>query len=453
MRRGMGVVIALMLVVSVAAMAGDKAPLSDRQLSSITAGSDFGASGAVVANGSSATIAKTGSVALEGSVQTDVNTLNLFNSSASAIGSGMNVWEGNLTTDADAFKAVQSNFISASFGSGAHLNGYFRDPSVALNDASVTVDYANTNLGLNLAYAGQERKLDVAYASDKTFGLNTASAFSHDASQSVSASQRTAFGLDAFARYANTNSTTASAAQNTTADLTAGFNYVNMNSLGMAGMQSSGSSSASNYQNAGDPSASGAADASSFDKSGFGLAANQFTQAGAGLDASYSDTRDFGFNHTDATAAAGALAVGYLNSRTFDANATESTAANQSLDVNTADSKRFNLSASDEFKTLLANLQYAKTTFGLDLSIGSLVWSGAMELADADAEYVVVDNSQLDVTENYSIALSGSAQNNISAANVVNAAGSIIGLGTNVARTPADSDSLHFSQINTIVLK
>jgi hypothetical protein len=281
------------------------------------------------------------------------------------------------------------------------------------------VDYSNTNLALNLAYAGQERKLDIAYASDKKFDLNAASAFSHDASQSVSASQKTAFGLDAFARYANTNSTTAVAGQSTSANLDAGFGYADFKSLDI----------------------------------GRGVDYDQFTKAGGGLDASYSDRKGFGYKQFDSTNAAGALAVGYLNTKAFDAKATESTRASQSLDVSASDSKRFNLNASDSFKTLLANLQYAKTTFDLDLSIGSLVWSGAMELANADAEYVVVDNSKLDVTEDYKIALSGSAQNKISAANVVNAAGSIIGIGTNVARTPADSDSLHFSQINTIVLK
>jgi hypothetical protein len=410
-----------MLIGSLVAMAGDKAPLSDRQLSSITAGSDFGsgASGAVVANGSSATIAKTGTVTLQDSAQSEVKALNVFNTTGGAIGSGINVWEGQPTTDADGFNTVQSNFISASFGAGAHLNGYFRDPSVTLNDASVKVDYSNTNLALNLAYAAQERKLGVAYASDKKFGLDAASEFSHDASQSVSASQKTAFGLDAFARYANKNSTTAVAGQSTSANLDAGFAYANLKSLDI----------------------------------GRGVDYDQFTKAVGGVDASYSNDSAFGYNHNDSTTAAGALAVGYLNTKAFDAKASESTKASQSLDVNATDSKRFNLVASDEFKQLMANLQYAKTTFGLDLSIGSLVWNGAMELADADAEYVVVDNSKLDVTEKYGIALSGTTQNNISAANVVNAAGSIIGIGTNVARTPVDSDNLRFSQINTIVLK
>jgi hypothetical protein len=456
MRRGMGVVIALMLVCSLVAVAGDKAPLSDRQLSSITAGSDFGsaaASGAVVANGSSATIAKTGSIALQDAAQSEAKALNVLNSIGGAIGSGINVWDGKLTTDADAFKVTQKNLVVGSFGAGAHVSGYFRDPSVTVKDAGLKVNYSNTNLALGLAYAAEARRLDVAYASDKTFGLNATSAFSHDESQAVAATHNTAFGLQAAAQYANANSTTATASQDTAANLDAGFKYVNLKSLDIGYMQHSANSSASNYQNAGDPSASGASDASGFSKTGFGLDYDALTKVGGGLDASYSNKKAFGYNHTDSTTAAGALAVGYTNDRSFAANAAESTKASRSLGISAADSKRFNLSAAESYKELLANVEYAKTTFGLDLTIGELVWKGAMGFDDADAEYIVVDDSKLDVTENYGIALGGNAQSKVSAVNLVNAANSLIGIGTNVARTPVDSDNLHFSQTNTIILK
>lgn len=57
------------------------------------------------------------------------------------------------------------------------------------------------------------------------------------------------------------------------------------------------------------------------------------------------------------------------------------------------------------------------------------------ELSNAQAEYIVVDDSSLAVNTVFNLTLSGSAQSNVSAMNVVNATGSAVANGVNVART------------------
>jgi hypothetical protein len=435
------------------AVAGDKAPLSDGQLSSITAGSDFGASSAVVANSSSATIRKTGTITLQDSAQSGVKALNVFNSTGGAIGSGINVWDGKLTTDADHFTVTQQNNISSAFAGGAHVSGYSRDPNVTLNDVSLGVNYTNTELGLNLEYAREAQRVDTSYTSDRTFDLSAASAFSHDESKVVNASNNTAFDLTAAAQYARSSTTHASATQNQSANVDAGFGYSNLQSLDLGYLRGSRSSAAVNYRNAGDPSASGSATANTSSATGLGVDYDGLVQAFGGVDASYSNQGAFAYDQANGTTAAGNLAVGYTNDRSFGLNHKEATRASKSLDISATDSSKFNQSAAAEAQQLVADLNYARTEFGLDLTIGSLTFDGAMAIDAADAEYIVADNSTLDVTESYGVALGGNAQSNISAMNVVNAVGSVVGLGTNVARTPVCSDGLTFSQINTIALK
>ena len=58
------------------------------------------------------------------------------------------------------------------------------------------------------------------------------------------------------------------------------------------------------------------------------------------------------------------------------------------------------------------------------------------EIEDAQAEYIVVDDSKIDVETNYGITLAGSAQSNLRALNAVNAAGSAVANGVNISRTP-----------------
>lgn len=66
-------------------------------------------------------------------------------------------------------------------------------------------------------------------------------------------------------------------------------------------------------------------------------------------------------------------------------------------------------------------------------SIASESVQAPFTLEDAQAEYIVVDESTIDVISSYVVNLSGGAQANLRAMNVVNAAGSAVANGVNVA--------------------
>lgn len=83
---------------------------------------------------------------------------------------------------------------------------------------------------------------------------------------------------------------------------------------------------------------------------------------------------------------------------------------------------------------------------------GSREVSSGFTLEGAQAEYLVVDNSGLEVDSNYGIVLSGSAQSNLRALNAVNAAGSAVANAVNISRTPGltGTNTLALVQSNVI---
>jgi hypothetical protein len=80
---------------------------------------------------------------------------------------------------------------------------------------------------------------------------------------------------------------------------------------------------------------------------------------------------------------------------------------------------------------------------------------GALSVDRAKAEYLVIDESTLDVVAGHSLRLASGAQANLAAVNAVNAVGSMIANGVNVSRTTFDgadaSMPLALSQRNVIV--
>lgn len=73
---------------------------------------------------------------------------------------------------------------------------------------------------------------------------------------------------------------------------------------------------------------------------------------------------------------------------------------------------------------------------------------GALRVSPVEAEYIVLDNSSLEVNSTYSVNLADSAQMNARAVNVVNAAGGVVANGVNVARTTVGPN---LNQVNTVV--
>jgi hypothetical protein len=73
-------------------------------------------------------------------------------------------------------------------------------------------------------------------------------------------------------------------------------------------------------------------------------------------------------------------------------------------------------------------------------------------LEDAQAEYIVIDDSSLDVEANYGIALAGSAQSNVRALNAVNAAGSAVANAVNISRTPSLTATASMSLVQSNII-
>ncbi len=104
--------------------------------------------------------------------------------------------------------------------------------------------------------------------------------------------------------------------------------------------------------------------------------------------------------------------------------------------------------ASGSFSESLEETSDHSTLFTLEESESTEeTWSTSLDetirapftLENAQAEYVVVDDSELTVDASYVVALSGGAQADLRGMNVVNAAGSAVANGVNVARQDAGS--------------
>ncbi len=103
----------------------------------------------------------------------------------------------------------------------------------------------------------------------------------------------------------------------------------------------------------------------------------------------------------------------------------------------------------------LFTLDRSETHTDMHDNSGAESVQAAFMLNDAQAEYIVVDESTIDVSAVYLVSLAGSAQSNLQAMNVVNAAGSAVANGINISRHTAGTVDLNgqkynISQINNI---
>lgn len=103
----------------------------------------------------------------------------------------------------------------------------------------------------------------------------------------------------------------------------------------------------------------------------------------------------------------------------------------------------------------LFTLDQSETHTDMHDNSGAESVQAAFILNHAQAEYIVVDESTIDVSAAYLVSLGGSAQSNLQAMNVVNAAGSAVANGINISRHTAgavllNGQEYNISQINNI---
>jgi hypothetical protein len=75
---------------------------------------------------------------------------------------------------------------------------------------------------------------------------------------------------------------------------------------------------------------------------------------------------------------------------------------------------------------------------------------GAVSLDDATATNIAVDGSTINATNNYSVTLAGSAEQNAKALNIVNAAGGMVANGLNIAHSANMNAMPTLNQVNSI---
>jgi hypothetical protein len=75
---------------------------------------------------------------------------------------------------------------------------------------------------------------------------------------------------------------------------------------------------------------------------------------------------------------------------------------------------------------------------------------GAVSFDSASAQNVAVDGSTITATNTYSLTLAGTAEQNATAMNIVNAAGGMVANGVNVARTSNMNSTPTLTQSNSI---
>jgi hypothetical protein len=109
-------------------------------------------------------------------------------------------------------------------------------------------------------------------------------------------------------------------------------------------------------------------------------------------------------------------------------------------------------SSEERDNSVITTLATRKEESGTFVGSGSEEIRSPFQIADAQAEYIVLDDSKIEVASNYGITLAGSAQSQLSALNAVNAAGSAVANGVNISRMPTISggQTLALNQQNII---
>ena len=344
--------------------------------------------GAIIGNGSSASLSSTGEVLIGDGAQSETRALNMVNSSESTVANGVNVFDGRIsgsaTFDGAEFDVAQRNTVEQDQRRLSSLPSYERGANTHL----ATTDTGSTTSDSSLSVHDQVTDLERLVTGDH---IATAGGFEKSSSPTVmidlSGDLRVGDLIDGEGRYL------------------AEFNM---------------------------PSASNSV----------GVVFN------GGIDWNI----DAGEISVD-TGELGLLVNVDLPEMNLDIDAMGCVAVNGSCTIDGARTQTFD-QVSDH-STLYTLDESSSSEHSWDRATTKSV-QAPFELRDAQAEYVVVDDSSIDVTATHLVNLSGGAQSGLRAMNVVNAAGSAVANGVNVATSRSGELAVQggplyqLSQINEI---
>lgn len=350
----------------------ERVQLDIDQLDQLTAGSANARpapnGGAIVGNGSSATLNSTGEVNISDGAHNDVRALNFVNSSESTVANGVNVFDSRVTDNAQLdgaqFDVTQENLVTQDQRRLASLPSYKR----GANTETLTTGTQSSTLNASSSIYDQVTDLERTTVTDAVTtsgGFDRSSAptlrVDFDGKVTVGAGDPV---FDADANYG------------------AEFNV---------------------------PSASNSAGLVFNGGVDFGVDGGDFTL----------DTGDLGIIAT--------LNLPELDLN-FDAMGCLAVNGSCTIDGTQAQSDE---TVSDH-STLYTSESSESATSSSSSSTHTIV-NAPFRLQDAQAEYIVVDESNIDVSATYLVQLSGNAQSGLRAMNAVNASGSAVANGVNVA--------------------
>lgn len=344
--------------------------LAPEDLARITAGSEYNSNpapngGAIVGNGSTATLVSTGEVNIADEAQSDARALNLVNSSESTVANGVNVFDGrtdaNAAIDGSEFNISQQNVIEQDQRRLSSLPSYQR----GANTETFTTDSGSSMSESSSSLVDQVTDVDTSTVID---AATTAGGFDRSAAPTL--------------RVDASGSLQIGSVYDLDGSYSAEFNM---------------------------PSAAGAVGVLFNGELEYGIDGGDITL----------DTGDLGLVAT--------LNLPELN-LDFDAMGCVAVNGNCSIDATRTESTE---DVRDQ-STLYTTDESSSSAETWDRSSHEVV-NAPFELADAQAEYVVVDESSIDVAASYLVSLAGSAQSGLRAMNAVNAAGSAVANGVNVS--------------------
>ena len=381
--------------------------LDDFKLNQVTAGTDAnkspgGSGGAIIGNSSEATINQTGGVDLSGEVQSGAKGLNIVNSAESTVANGVNVWDVNAndtTADSGEMAVYQSNVINQEQRRSASMPNYSRP------EADTFVEVIRTGSETHNNHLDRNNNI-------VDFQVLTGT----ESTESFASVDTTIKGdLNAGGSAPATGGI----------DTNVGKGGAGAGILGLdvdGGEVHVGLAVGGNVIAHPDVVTNLSGDTETSDSYG-GMSVK-------GADVSLYGRLILPDIKIDINGAGCGVVMGSCDAGGKTSETTSNTTDNSIMD--------------NEIVSSIGDSQFTDNM--------TETYRSPFELSNAQAEYIVVDDSSLSVTTSFNLALSGSAQSNISAMNVVNASGSAVANGVNVARTSGltNGGAMSLQQSNVI---
>ena len=380
--------------------------LNDRTMDEVTAGNTAEGGGVVVGNSSGAVVSRMDGIDLSGEAQSDAKGLNIVNSTESAVANTTNIWEGSGVTAAgeghntDSEVVVnQVNEVSQKQARTATISGYSRSEAdtIELVDRSGSDSHTTRIVDSNDTTAiFEETRIS---NTDTTGNVNTRIKFNignkfdfeGNLGQGVAVSGHNEIEFDGGS---------ADIALVIAGGISVGADTADFNELvKITGL------------NLGDT----------------GVAAGINAEAQISL-VTHVELPKFKIVMDGAGCG---VVLGSCNASSITSEITHTRTDDSTLDI-------------------MENLQSGQSSYSEALTT---IYRSPFELKSARAEYIVIDDSTLELDSDVTLELSDSAQKDVKGMNIVNAIGSNVANGTNVSRTKKFEGSratLVLNQVNNV---